>query len=80
MKTNPIWDSLTEVFGEAQTENARSLRGKVCRSLSSAGATPQDVVKRAKAWPRHFEGATLTETALEKHWTALGRPPLRLTR
>jgi hypothetical protein len=74
---NPVWDALTEVFGEASTESAKTLRGKVTRSLSAAGATGDEVRKRARSWPRHFEGATLTETALEKHWDALGRPPLR---
>lgn len=75
---NPIWDALVEVFGEPSTDTARSLRGKVCSSLTRAGATPEEIISRAKSWPRHFEHATLTETALEKHWDALGRRPLRL--
>lgn len=75
---NPIWDALNEVFGEPTTDTARSLRGKVCSSLTRAGATPEEIISRAKSWPRHFEHATLTETALEKHWDALGRRPLRL--
>lgn len=77
---NPIWDALVEVFGEPSTDTSRSLRGKVCSSLTRAGATPDEILKRAKSWPRHFENATLTELALEKHWDALGRPPLRLER
>lgn len=74
---NPVWDALTEIFGEATTETARSRRGKVCRSLTRTGADHDEILRRARLWPRHFEGATLTETALEKHWDALGRPPLR---
>lgn len=77
---NPIWDALVEVFGEPSTDTARTLRGKVCSSLTRAGATPEDLIARARSWPRHFEDATLTETALEKHWDKLGRPPLRVTR
>lgn len=77
---NVLWDTLTEIFGEPSTATARSLRGKVCVSLERAGATPDDVLKRARSWPRHFDNATLTETALEKHWDRLGRPPLRLER
>ncbi len=77
---NGVWDALTEVFGEASTESAKSLRGKVVRSLTAAGATREEVLTRARSWPRHFEDATLTETALEKHWDALGRKPLRLSR
>ena len=75
---NPIWDALVEVFGEPSTDSARTLRGKVCSSLTRAGATPDEVLTRARSWPRHFESATLTETALEKHWDALGRKPLRM--
>ena len=75
---NPLWDALTEVFGEATTETACSRRGKVCRSLTAARASPEEIVRRARAWPRHFDDATLTELALEKHWDVLGRPPLRI--
>lgn len=77
---NPIWDALVEVFGEPSTDTARTLRGKVCSSLTRAGATPDEVLRRARSWPSHFSDATLTETALEKHWDALGRKPLRVSR
>lgn len=75
---NELWDALTEVFGEATTRSSQTLRGKVVSSLRAAGATPDEVVSRARSWPRHFDTATLTETALEKHWDALGRKPLRV--
>ncbi len=75
---NAIWDALTEVFGDATTETARSRRGKVCRSLAGAGASPGEIVRRAKSWPRHFDDATLTELALEKHWDTLAHKPLRM--
>lgn len=74
---NPIWDALTTIFGEAETRTAQTLRGRVCRSLAEARASPDEIVRRARLWPHHFDGATLTETALEKHWTTLGRKPLR---
>lgn len=77
---NPIWDALTEVFGDATTETARTRRGKVCRSLTAAHATPDEILRRARSWPRHFDDATLTDLALEKHWDVLGRKPLRMTR
>jgi len=77
---NVVWDALVEVFGEPSTDTARTLRGKVCSSLTRAGATPEEIIRRAKSWPNHFTDATLTETALEKHWDALGRKPLRVTR
>ncbi len=75
---NPLWDALSAVFGEATTETARSRRGKVCRSLAAAGASPDEIVRRAKSWPRHFDDATLTELALEKHWDTLAHKPLRM--
>lgn len=75
---NPIWDGLTAIFGEATTESRKTLRGRICRSLTAAGATEDEIRQRARAWPRHFDNATLTEPALEKHWDALGQIPLRL--
>lgn len=74
---NELWDTLSYVFGEPETASAKTLRGKTVRSLKAAGATPTDVLGRAKRWPLHFDTATLTETALEKHWHTLERPPLR---
>lgn len=67
-----IWDALTETFGSAETETARSLRGKIVRSLLGAGATGDEV----RAAPERYHarmpaGTTLTETALEKHWGLL---------
>lgn len=76
-KRNPVWDALVDVFGAPTTESNRRLRGKIVRSLNAADATYDQVVERALSWPLHFPGATLTETALEKHWDRLGRPPLR---
>lgn len=66
-----IWDALTELFGSAETESARTKRGKVVRSLAHAGATGDEIATRAAHWPDLFEGATLTELALEKHWGQL---------
>lgn len=74
---NYVWDALVEIFGEPTTATNVKLRGKVSASLASAGATRDEILSRAAAWPFHFPGATLTETALEKHWDRLGRPVLR---
>lgn len=77
---NPVWDALVYVFGEPTTRSDTSRRGMVCRNLTEAGATRDQVIARASAWPKHFDSATLTDTALEKHWTTLGRKPLRRQR
>jgi len=78
-KRNEIWDALTYVFGEPTVPTAIKLRGQVCRDLAAAGATKDQVIARASAWPAHFDSATLTDTALRKHWDTLGRKPLRRT-
>ena len=77
---NPIWDALTHVFGEPSTSSSIKIRGKVCRDLIAAGATPDQVIARASTWPAHFDTATMTDLALEKHWDTLGRRPLRRQR
>ena len=72
-----VWDTLTDIFGPALTRSAEQLRGKHVASLAEAGATRDEIMRRAKAWPSHFDSATLTAAALEKHWDTLGRKPLR---
>lgn len=75
-----VWDAMSEIFGEPTTRSNRSLRGKLVKSLSGAGATHDQIVDRVQAWPHHFPDATLTETALEKHWDRLARPPAKASR
>lgn len=77
---NEVWDALAGLWGEPTTEGSRKLRGKVVASLSRAGATAVEIERRVALWPLHFPEATLTETALEKHWDRLGRPPARASR
>jgi len=77
---NPLWDTLTTIFGEPSTRSAQKVRGKVLSSLTAAGASPEEMLKRARKWPNYFPDAVMTDLALEKHWDTLGRPPLRRTR
>jgi len=75
-----VWDGLVLAFGDPP-ESQRALRARIVRSLASMGAGDMNVLKdRIMAWPAHFGEATLTETALEKHWNRLGLPPRRATR
>lgn len=76
---NEIWDTLADIFGKPTTRTAETRRGKVVSSLRRAGATPDEIVARAKRWPLHFDKATMTDTALESHWDTLPRKPLRRT-
>jgi hypothetical protein len=78
-QTDEVWDTLTDIFGPALTRTAEQLRGKHVHSLAEAGATRDEILRRAKAWPAHFDTATMTAAALEKHWDTLGRKPLRGT-
>jgi len=72
-----IWDCLTDIFGPVTVKSKEQLRGKWVKELADAGATPDEMIRRAKSWPNHFDGATLTESALVKWWDTLGRKPLR---
>lgn len=76
---NEVWEAFAFIFGEPTTDSNRRLRGKVVASVRRAGGTYDEVIRRAAAWPAHFE-VELTETALEKHWDRLARPPLRATK
>ena len=73
-RRNETWDALTALFGEATTRTSQTLRGKICRSLNQAGATPDEIRARAKRWRHVFPNAQLTEAALDKHWPLL-QPP-----
>lgn len=77
---NRVWDALAYIFGAPTTRTAETLRGRVVSSLAAAGASPDEIMRRARAWPQHFDSATLTAAALEKHWDTLGRKPLRRQR
>ena len=75
---NETWDALTGLFGEAATETAKSLRGKIVRSLKGAGATPEQIARSRELWRRKMPPeTTFTETALEKHWGFLFSEPRR---
>lgn len=72
-----IWDALTDIFGPVTTRSKETLRGKNVQELAHAGATPDEILRRARTWPQHFDNATMTEAALVKWWDTLGRKPLR---
>lgn len=74
---NELWDALETIFGPATTKTAATVRGKVVAGLAMAGATPAEINRRARAWPAHFDSATMTDLAFEKHYDTLGRKPLR---
>lgn len=73
----PIWDCLSSIFGEPTTRSAQKVRGKVCAELAATQATPEEIIRRAKRWRLHFQGATMTDLSLAKHWDTLERSPLK---
>ena len=75
---NSVWEWLTEAFGKPPASQ-ESLRAKLVMSLVNEGATPDELARRWATWPAHFGTATITETALEKHWNRLGLPPRKAT-
>lgn len=79
-RRDPIWDTLLEfphAFPEPTNDAARSKRNQAVKLLRQSGATPDQIRARVAAWPLHFPDATLTDTALAKHWDRLGHPPAK---
>lgn len=72
-----VWDVLTDIFGPVTTRKNERARGMIVQELLEAGAVPDEIVRRAKSWPSHFDDAPLTQFALVKWWDTLGRKPLR---
>ena len=52
------------------TRTARGQLNKAVKELREVGATEQDVQAKAKAYRTQYPNATLTPTALVKHWSS----------
>lgn len=72
-EANPLWDSLTEHFGEPATKTEKTNRGRQVRELKEAGATAEDVHARITEHNRRGSRWTMTADALVKHWSDLDR-------
>lgn len=59
---DPIWDALTEAFGEVRTPSERGRRNRAVRELRSAQATPEEIAVAAEFCRRSF--THFSETAL----------------
>lgn len=71
---DPLWDALDTELGNAATTPERSLRGKTRKELAALQATPTDVRMRCAEYRRRWPTASLTDTALVKHWSSLAIP------
>src|SRR5688572_9746171 len=81
---NVIWDELAALYGEPTTKTEKALRGKVVAEIAdaldvgltafSAAARADEVRRRHEALEQAWGGrATVTPTALVKHWTFAGQ-------
>lgn len=69
-RRNATWDALAEIFGyEPLTESEIKLWGKLTWSLARAGATRESLIHAAREYHKEFPTASLTPTALEKHYS-----------
>lgn len=69
-----IFDALANACGwdiKTLTRTARGQLNKSVKELREAGATPQQIEGKAKAYRKQWPNMTLTPTALIKHWAAL---------
>lgn len=69
-----LWDAVLAVCGVEPDQITNSGRGAYNRAVNDirqAGGTPDDVPRRAAVYRRRYD-ATLTPTALAKHWAACG--------
>lgn len=69
-RRNACWDALAEIFGyEPLTQSEIKLWGKLTYSLARAGATRESLIHAAREYHKEFPTASLTPTALEKHYS-----------
>jgi biotin operon repressor len=69
-----IFEAIANACGIDITQLTGTSRGqlnKAAKELKEIGATPDDVTAKAQAFRRQYEQATLTPTALAKHWPQL---------
>jgi biotin operon repressor len=71
-----LFEAIANACGINLTNLTRSSRGqlnKAAKELREVGATEQDVQAKAKAYRTQYPNATLTPTALTKHWSSFGQ-------
>lgn len=73
-KRDLLWDALESEIGPARTRSEASRRGGVLKQLREVDATPEEVVRRCRAYKKRWPTATLTDTALVNNWSKFGQP------
>ena len=72
-KKDNLFEVIAEACGISLTGMTRSARGqlnKAAKELREVGATEEQVRHKAKAYRAQYPNATLTPTALIKHWSS----------
>jgi DNA-binding Lrp family transcriptional regulator len=72
-KKDDLFETVAKACGINLTGMTRSARGqlnKACKELREVGATSEQVKHKAKAYRAQYPNATLTPTALIKHWSS----------
>lgn len=75
-KRDLLFEAVAEVCGiqtAELTDTSRGAMNKALAMLRGVGADPAEVHLRARHWESVFPQATLTPTALAKHWPQLAR-------
>lgn len=72
-KPDELWDTLVDELGEPATRTERGKRNDAVKQLRDAGATPGEVRLRMARYRRRWPQVELTDQALVKHWTVMGR-------
>lgn len=69
---DPLWDALVEALGhQPATKTERGAWNAARKQLADIDATPDDIHARAAIFRQRYRLATLTPSALVKHWGSL---------
>lgn len=82
-KKDQTFETLAEVCGISLTGLTRSARGqlnKAAKELREVNATPDLIRAKAKAYKAQYPNATLTPTALVKHWASFAEAEAKASR
>ncbi|HEY7823045.1 MAG TPA: helix-turn-helix domain-containing protein [Acidimicrobiia bacterium] len=72
-KKDELFESIATACGislQGMTRTARGQLNKATKELREVGATPDQVAAKSKAYRQQYPNATLTPTALIKHWSS----------
>jgi DNA-binding transcriptional ArsR family regulator len=75
-KADDLFETVAQVCGislDGITRTARGQLNKAVKELREVQATPEQIHHKAKAYRTQYPNATLTPTALTKHWSSFAQ-------